>query len=562
MRLFIFSICLISVALVVQGQDKMDSLISIIQDRGEVYVSFESPRYKSASQASILPGFDRYRGTRSYLYLTASDLDFIRLNLNNINILKAPSEQFRYLMADSLEQVLNGSAYATYPTYLEVMDYFRTNWPDICNIDTIGRSLGDRLILSARLEKPGNPGLQKPVFFYSGCIHGDETLGYSLLLMLIDELLNRNDETLISELLTNSVIYINPLSNPDGTFFNSDTTVFGSTRGNANGVDLNRNFPDPVTGNHPDGKSWQKETLAMMDYMNRIRPNLSANLHGGAEVINYPFDSYAIRHSDDAWFRFISSEYADTAMILRSGYMDDFPGGITNGYDWYSIHGGRQDYVTYFLQGREVTMELHNIKTTPEDQISGLWETNRSSMINYMRQSGYGLNGYVTDSLTGAPLEAEIYIAGHDTLNSRIYSDPERNGFFVRYLKEGVYTIKISAAGYKDYYLRDFQINDYQKRVVDIRMVYPDEPISELYVELTADPLSDEISLYIENPEVQEMKVFIYDLRGSTIFRSNHELQAGYNQININNNFGNGVYFIRLEFKDGSRIFKILKLRV
>ena len=49
------------------------------------------------------------------------------------------------------------------------------------------------------------------------------------------------------------------------TFFRY--SVDGATRFNANQVDLNRNFPDPVKGDHPDSYIWQTETVAMMEFM-------------------------------------------------------------------------------------------------------------------------------------------------------------------------------------------------------------------------------------------------------------------------------------------------------
>ena len=38
--------------------------------------------------------------------------------------------------------------------------------------------------------------------------------------------------------------------------------------------------------------------------------------------------------------------------------MNDLDNGVTRGDVWYQIYGGRQDFVTYELQGREVTIEL------------------------------------------------------------------------------------------------------------------------------------------------------------------------------------------------------------
>ena len=44
---------------------------------------------------------------------------------------------------------------------------------------------------------------------------------------------------------------MNPLANPDGTY-RPGNTISSPVRGNANGYDLNRNFPDPVTPYYSD----------------------------------------------------------------------------------------------------------------------------------------------------------------------------------------------------------------------------------------------------------------------------------------------------------------------
>lgn len=62
---------------------------------------------------------------------------------------------------------------------------------------------------------------------------------------------------------------------------------------NANGVDLNRDFPDQFDtdkskGSILDGR--QNETVAMMTWIVSNPFILSGNLHGGAVVASYPFD--------------------------------------------------------------------------------------------------------------------------------------------------------------------------------------------------------------------------------------------------------------------------------
>ncbi|MBA7590890.1 hypothetical protein ES708_33032 [subsurface metagenome] len=218
----------------------------------------------------------------------------------------------------------------------------------------------------------------EPETFLTSTMHGNETGGYILMLRLIDYLLeNYSSQTRVTSLIDSLQIWINPLANPDGTYAGGSHTISGATRRNANSVDLNRNFPDPQDGPHPDGYEYQPETTSMMEFMTKHNFVISANFHSGAEVVNYPWDTWTQRHADDSWFKFISREYADTVHQYSSGYMTFLDNGITNGADWYMINGGRQDYVTYFLQGREVTIELDNLPfITPVNDLDNLWNYN------------------------------------------------------------------------------------------------------------------------------------------------------------------------------------------
>ena len=57
-----------------------------------------------------------------------------------------------------------------------------------------------------------------------------------------------------------------------------------------------------------------------------------------------------------------------------SGYFNDLNNGITNGWDWYEVDGGRQDYMNYFRYCKEFTLELSNDKTPNPNDLSDLWE--------------------------------------------------------------------------------------------------------------------------------------------------------------------------------------------
>ena len=64
--------------------------------------------------------------------------------------------------------------------------------------------------------------------------------------------------------------------------------VYVAVRNNDRGYDLNRNFPDFFVNN---SKPIQPETQAIIDWLAHQQFVLSATMHGGALVANYPYDN-------------------------------------------------------------------------------------------------------------------------------------------------------------------------------------------------------------------------------------------------------------------------------
>ncbi len=357
--------------------------------------------------------------------------------------------------AKDVSEAWNWETYPTYTQYDSIMQSFITNYPDLCLLDTIGTSINGKLVLALKISDQPSLNEEEPEVFYTSTIHGDETGGYILMLRLIDYLLkNYNLDNRVRNLVDNLEIWINPLANPDGTYNNGDI-ITTPTRFNANGYDLNRNFPDLFT----PFTIKQKETLAMMKFLRKHRFILSANFHSGAEVVNYPWDRwYDKLHADDGWFYNISRAYADTVHNYSvSSYMNFLDNGVTRGAEWYIIYGGRQDFVTYELQGREVTIELDDNFITPAAQLSLLWQNNWHSLLGYLENALYGIHGVVLDSKTEEPVAAKVLISGHDKDSSHIYSDT-LTGRFVRLLEPGIWNMTFSASGYKDTTFTDLSV--------------------------------------------------------------------------------------------------------
>ena len=183
--------------------------------------------------------------------------------------------------------------------------------------------------------------------------------------------IGRHSDPRVAALLSRTVLHLAPAINPDGFDLRR--------RENAAGVDLNRDFPDPLElrrgvpvgrlfGNESSGSSSssafvgslpgrspdpdaddvdlsprgteQPETLALMRWMTpeanaattssrhrrtSFRFVASAALHEGALVANYPWDGTpdgSTRYAacpDDATFRWLASSYADRSPAMTAG---------------------------------------------------------------------------------------------------------------------------------------------------------------------------------------------------------------------------------------------------
>ncbi len=351
------------------------------------------------------------------------------------------------------------SCYPTYDQYTAMMQRCAATHPEICHLVDLGPTANT--VRPHRLWAviiSDNPAVEEdePEVLLTSTIHGDETTGYVLTLRLIDHLLagygTNND---ITDLVDSTEIWINPLANPDGTYRGGDDSVAGAIRyyttpaGGNSGVDGNRNFPDPTGNDHPDGHQWWPETENMMALTAAETFVLSANFHGGAEVVNYPWDTWQRRHPDTQWFIQLSSDWADLAQAdSPGGYMTTpYNSGITNGYDWYQTFGSRQDWVTYFHGGREVTIELSTTKLVPAEELEDFWQWNRRALVDFIGHAHHGIRGVVTDQ-HGEPLAATIEVLGVDSADdgSMVRTDPDV-GDYHRLLLPGLYDLQIRADG-------------------------------------------------------------------------------------------------------------------
>ncbi len=429
------------------------------------------------NELSRMISVDNVKGDTAFAYANEEQYrNFLKQGYELI-ILTAPGKLIVPRMSDDPQSILDWNVYPTYDAYVTMMNQFAADHPDICQLIDAGTTVQGRHILFVKISDNVSVREAEPQFMYSSSMHGDEITGYVLMLRLIDTLLTSyGTDARLTDLVINDEIWINPLANPDGTYHGGNNTVYGATRYNANGVDLNRNFPDPAAGPHPDGNAWQPETIIMKTLAENNNFILSANFHGGAEVVNYPWDTWSRLHPDNTWWMLISHLYADTAQANSpAGYMSGFNDGITNGYAWYRVTGGRQDFFTYFHHGREVTIEISDTKTPAASSLPAYWYYNKESFLDYMENTYYGISGIVTDTL-GNPVKAKVEITGHDMDNSEIYSDSLTGGYY-RMIAGGTYSLTFSAENYFSQTISNVQAINFQSTILNVQLVPSITPV-------------------------------------------------------------------------------------
>ncbi len=546
--------------------------------KGEIYFRFISNSKDLINQLSLVISIDNVIpytiGFEVFAY--ANDEEFENFLSYNIpfEVLTHPSDLFSVRMSDNLNEIRGWDTYPTYDAYVNMMYQFQTNYPNLCKIIDAGNTVQNRKILFAVISDSVNFKKPKPQFMYSSTIHGDETTGYVLMLRLIDTLLSGYGvNPQITNLVKNVEIWINPLANPDGTYYGGNHTVNNARRYNANNKDLNRNYPGPIYVNPPETPI-QPETYIMMNLATANRFVMSANFHGGAQVVNYPWDCKYALTADDNWWIYVSRQYADTAHKYSNynGYMTDLNNGITNGAAWYIIHGGRQDYFNYYQRCRECTIEISATKLLPPSLLPTYWTYNFKSFLNYIQKSLYGLKGIVKDSITGLPVKALVTTVGHDMDNSEIYSD-SATGHYVRMIYTGTYTFQFSAPNYITKIFPNIYIKNDSTTILNVLLSPVQTGISkeknspELFTlyQNFPNPFNPSTTIKYQLNKETNVRLEVFDLSGKLISRLIDQKQKeGLYEIyfnSSNHNLTTGIYFYRLSTDNYSETRRMILVK-
>ncbi|XP_037935345.1 carboxypeptidase D isoform X2 [Teleopsis dalmanni] len=345
------------------------------------------------------------------------------------------------------------------------------SYPTITRLYSIGKSVQDRdLWVMEIFVTPGAhvPGI--PEFKYVANMHGNEVIGKEMLLLLTKYICeNYLVDQRITKLVNSTRMHFLYSMNPDGYEISKEGDKSSANgRSNANDVDLNRNFPDQY-GSDRYNRVAEPEVVAVMNWTLSIPFVLSANLHGGSLVANYPFDDNendftntqsrsrisSLQHhklnptEDNELFKHLALVYSKAHPTMHLGdpcplfRNEKFPEGITNGAQWYSVTGGMQDW-NYIRAGvLELTIEMGCDKFPMAAELPKYWADNREPLILFIEQIQYGVHGFLKSSISTPVVGASITLddAKHPSYSST-YGD------YWKLALPGRYNITVVADGY------------------------------------------------------------------------------------------------------------------
>ncbi|WP_127714348.1 M14 family zinc carboxypeptidase [Halobacteriovorax sp. HLS] len=338
-----------------------------------------------------------------------------------------------------IDNNIHKSALQNYPNPEQIERTLKTlakQNPSIFKLFSIGKTQEGRELWVMKVSDNVEVDETEPEFKYVANMHGDEIVGREMMVSLLEDLAKGYSESHqnIVELINNTEIFIMPSLNPDG--------ASKRRRGNSNWRDLNRDFPD--VDSDADGirpRQRQLETLAMMNFQESRNFSLSANFHGGTEVVNYPWDTKRADFPLLELVKDLSLEYAQAIPSMRDN--DEFTDGIVNGYAWYEINGGMQDWSYHWHNDLQVTIELSHSKWPSYSQVPGYYQKNKSSLLTFMKRIHQGLGLKFNKKIDGNIVIRKLIGNNYQEIISMKLTKNE----FYKVLEPGNYQLDIQSNG-------------------------------------------------------------------------------------------------------------------
>ncbi len=335
-----------------------------------------------------------------------------------------------------------------------IADSLAQNFPSICALYQIGTSSAAHPMYALKISDNVTMDEIEPEVMFDGGIHGDEVGGPENMIRFARDLCLQygSDET-ITRAVDSTEIWIIYCLNPYGRE--------NMTRYNAVGVDINRDCGYMWNSSGGSNAAFsQPESRLIRKMLTEHQMVIHISYHSGTEFISFPWSYRPELSPDQDNHNYLAQQYA-----LNSGY-DNIPYGP--GYSgMYAINGSTKDYGYGATGAISWSVEISLSKQPPAAQIVPYYLKNKPAMLSMITHAySQGIQGIVTDSLTGEPVSATVFVDGFFPVNTS-----SQNGDFHKFLVPGNYSVRVEANGYVSKTFTDIEIVNGQVTGLTIPLV-------------------------------------------------------------------------------------------
>jgi murein tripeptide amidase MpaA len=427
-----------------------------------------------------LAGFDVLEGsvTDNSLELVVSEADLqslIELGFDPVTL--AIGRPFKDIQEEQAEDSIP-TGYPDLPGIIDHMTSSAATYPTICRMVDLTATYGTpttyegRHMYAVKISDNVNLDEDEPAVLIVADFHAREIVTPVIALYALDRFTTQYGvDPTITDLVNNNEIWIAPTWNPDGYnyVYNTDNMWRKNRRVFATGigVDINRNFPigwdttcagdsDPASETYkgPSAGS-EAETQTLVAWSNDRHFSRIIDYHSsGREVVRdyvcltHPFRSYHISEA--------------SALSVASGYggSNRDPSAEGEHYEWQlAFMGGAANLI-------ETALDFQPTYSAAQAEAVMVWPG-----IIWAMQRTAPLWGYVTDAVTGEPVEALISYVGVNFSNGEV-NPTGRFGRYNAYVPAGTYTLALTAPGYEAQTIPNVSVTTTPTRL-DIAMAPP-----------------------------------------------------------------------------------------
>ncbi len=236
--------------------------------------------------------------------------------------------------------------------------------PELVKLKFLGYSQQGReinyIIISKHHEQENQPAL-----YFNGTHHGNEKSSTESILGLIDFIIDNRSEPVVSEILDQYAIYLQPIVNPDGHALHS--------RMDSVGRDPNRDYSFPERDEQESFKI--QDVRLVKSLVDQVKFRAAGAFHSGLEAILWPWCFTPQRNAENDTFYTLSKMTADAMGISR----------YAQSYSDYPTRGEFIDYVFMAHGTLALTFEVSPEPTPAAPRLAHYVQRSVKGALAFMR---------------------------------------------------------------------------------------------------------------------------------------------------------------------------------